>query len=702
MLSRPRWLRFRLTHDVRTAAELAHVRPAYAAGLRAAIATIAPLVLGASLPGGGGSWASLGGLNGAIGDRGGPYRTRAAVLGALAGASAIAALIGCLVTGHLALSVVVAFALAISCGLARAWNDVGPGFGVAILVTFAISLAVPAPTIGSALMRAGYIAAGGLWAMLLAIVLWPIRPYRPVRLRITECYRAVARYAEAAVEDFQAGRLPDPWAIKSHIIAVRTAIDSARTALAVARRGRGGETARGERLLILHELADQTYVHVIALLEEVEATIPPPAHAYLVLAATLADVAAAMRGIADAIESERDVPRVAIAFDGAGVRAASETIGDMVDRIAYYAGTAAELASSLNAGGTPPPTAEAVDVAEPPPEPVLFSIAAVMRPSSVVFHHAIRVAIVTAAAVLVTGLFHLNHGYWVTLTAVVILQPYAATTRQKALQRVIGTILGGVVAAALSAAFRGPVAVLVLIAIFTILCVALLPLNYGAYAVFGTPAFVLLAEASAGDWHLAGVRIINTLIGGALALAGAQLLWPGEEQNRLPELAAAALKANDELLCRALALVAAGVADLGTLRDVRRQVALAATNAEDSFQRLASEHRGSLDALEPIMTLLVYVRRIAASTAALVVASSANGHPNAAELGPFEAAAHDVLADLGDAARHSRAPRPFPPIGNFALPIAAQSPAVHQRLVRLARQLRLLHTAVSRWVTKSS
>ena len=34
------------------------------------------------------------------------------------------------------------------------------------------------------------------------------------------------------------------------------------------------------------------------------------------------------------------------------------------------------------------------------------------------------------------SLFHLNHGYWVTLTVVVILQPFAATTRQKALQRV--------------------------------------------------------------------------------------------------------------------------------------------------------------------------------------------------------------------------------------------------------------------------
>jgi len=156
------------------------------------------LLLARVLPGGGATWASLAGLNGALGDRGGPYRTRAALMSALAASSAAAALVGGVLSGHATLSVVVTFMLAMLCGLARAWNDVGPGFGVAILVTFSISLSIPAPTLGSAAVRAGYVAAGGLWAMLLAIVLWPIRPYRPVRLRITECYRAVARYLEAS------------------------------------------------------------------------------------------------------------------------------------------------------------------------------------------------------------------------------------------------------------------------------------------------------------------------------------------------------------------------------------------------------------------------------------------------------------------------------------------------------------------------
>jgi uncharacterized membrane protein YccC len=301
--------------------------------------------------------------------------------------------------------------------------------------------------------------------------------------------------------------------------------------------------------------------------------------------------------------------------------------------------------------------------------------------------------------VAITEALHLNHGYWVTLTVVVILQPFAAMTRQKALQRVAGTILGGIVAAGLSALFQDAIGVLVLIAVFTMLCVALLPLNYGAYAVFGTPAFVLLAESSAGDWHLAGLRIVNTLIGGALALAGARFLWPGEERSRLPELAATAIRANAEFLRRAVALVSSGNGDLGALRDSRRDVGSAALNAEDSFQRTMSEHRGRHDELEPMMATLIYVRRLGASTAALAIAASANGRPGEDAIRPFAGAADAILEDVANALVERRAPAPFPAIGSIPMPDAASAPVVHQRVVRLARQLKLLHSAIARWAT---
>jgi uncharacterized membrane protein YccC len=468
---------------------------------------------------------------------------------------------------------------------------------------------------------------------------------------------------------------------------------------------------------VLHEIADQVFAHVIALLElnASDASDPSLEHERLVLAATLGEVSATMRGLANAIESETDLPRVAAGWDGTGLRALNESMGEIVDRIADYGAAAIDLVGTLNSGATPKPGTERIEVGELPAEPRLFSLDVLTRPASVVLHHALRIAIVPALAVAITQTLDLNHGYWVTLTVVVILQPFAAMTRQKALQRVAGTILGGMVAAGLSALFHDAIGVLVLIAIFTMLCVALLPLNYGAYAVFGTPAFVLLAESSAGDWHLAGLRIVNTLLGGALALAGARFLWPGDERNRLPEFAAAAIRANAEFLRRAIALVVSENGDLGALRDARREVGSSALNAEDSFQRLMSEHRGRPDELEPMMATLIYVRRLGASTAALAIAGSgkaagqpdggiAERRPGAMEqsMRPSADPATAILDAVAAAVVDGRAPAPFPAMGSIPRPDAASAPVVHQRVVRLARQLKLLHTVVTRWTTRSA
>jgi len=690
----------RTLHDARSASTVADAKPAYAAGFRAALATVLPLLAAPYLPPGAGTWMSLAGLNGAIMDRGGPYRLRARILTALAIASAAAVVPGSLLGGHVVAATVATFVIAMLCGLARAWPDFGPGFGVTILVTFAIALAIPAATVEAAFVRGGYIVAGGLWAMVLSTVLWPLRPYRPVRLRVAECYRAVARLATAQADDLAAAGPVNPADLTGELVAVRTAIESARTTIALSRRARATETGRGERLLVLHEIADQSFVHLIALLEETAAL--SQAHAAVlnvVLPEQLRDIAATLEAIAAGIESETGIPRIHVAWNVDVLRASAPGVADLLARMADYANTAAAVVASLNTGHPVRGDAEHIDIGEPEPPPVLFSPSAIVRPDSSVLHHALRIAIVTTAAVLLSTALHLNHGYWVTLTAVVILQPFAAATRQKALQRIVGTVLGAMFVAGLTAVFHGDAVVLVVIAVFTMLCVALLPLNYGAYAVFGTPAFVLLAETSAGDWHLAGLRIVNTLIGGALALIGATVLWPGEERQRLPEFAAASLRATKELFDGAIVLLGDPRADIGRLRDARRRLALAASNAEESFQRLLSEHRGPPEHLEAIMTVLVYTRRLAASSAALaLVGNATNATPADPPLEPFARTVDAVFADLADAVASGRAPAPFPPVGSVPLPDAKRSPIVYQRLVRLARQLKLMHDAVERWV----
>jgi len=691
---------------VRAAAAIVQARPAYAAGLRAGIATVVPLLVDRILATGGGTWVSLAGLNGALNDRGGPYRLRAIVLAAVTIVSAIVVFLGSVLAGHPFVAVPVVFAIGTICGLMRVWPEIGPGFGVTTLVTFTIALAIPAPSIGSAGMRAAYVVIGGLWSMLIALIVWPLRPYRPVRLAVAACYRAVANYVDGAVANRTSTR--DPWAFKTPLVAVRESLEVARAALATMRRGRSGETRRGERLLMLHEVADQLYAHVIALSEIVDGSrgTAISGEQREALADAAQKTATALRDIADGIESERDRPRVAVDWNGDAFTNAADPnqaqIGSLLDRVAEYAGLAAAFASTLTSGDPVPGVDETLDVGKSrADDTAILSVAAMFRPDSVVLQHALRVGLVTAVAVLTTTLLHLDHGYWVTLTAVVILQPYVGATRQKALQRVAGTIIGGVVAAGLSALFGGTAIVIVLIFAFTALCIAFLPVNYGAYSIFGTPAFVLLAESSIGNWHLAGTRVVNTIIGGVLALLGSRLLWPVDEWNRLPEYAAAAVRADAEFLRQAVDVVRNGGARMfGALRDVRRSIALSAANAEDSFQRLLGDYSGPSEELEPIMACLVYTRRFAAATAGLALAGEIDASTAHVELDRFSDVVIPVMKDLADAIASGRPPAPLPEaLADIRTMTASPSP-LHARMRRVARQAKLLHDAVDRWMAR--
>src|SRR5256714_4072788 len=115
-------------------------RPAIAAGLRAAVATMVPLLVTQLLHlGGGGTWASLGGFSAAVADRGGAYRVRAQTMGALTIGAAVGVTIAGLVGGTTWLAVVLTFVFVGVLSLAREFGISAGGVGTSIAVAFVVS-----------------------------------------------------------------------------------------------------------------------------------------------------------------------------------------------------------------------------------------------------------------------------------------------------------------------------------------------------------------------------------------------------------------------------------------------------------------------------------------------------------------------------------------------------------------------------------
>ncbi|GAC1647633.1 MAG: hypothetical protein NVS4B3_02000 [Gemmatimonadaceae bacterium] len=703
--------------------QLESTRPAFAAGVRASMATVVPLLLGYFLHLPAMDWASVAGFSASLVDKGGSYQSRAQAMGLFTAAGALSVVVAATAGLHPSLAVVLMCLWAAGGTLVQAYGATGASVGPSIALVFLASLAAPLPLAGG-LERMAYFVGGGLWAMVLALILWPLRPYRPARLAVGGVFQSLAEYAAAIGSETRTRRhrVRRPPIAETQQAQIRNAIEAGRSALVAMRRGRQAE-GRCERLLVLLEAADLSFATLVAIDDVLESA--PLGDAFVgarnsALQAVSAFVGTA-RDIALVVETEgRSLIALPIVWGPERLTAAldagvSQTTAleqaahaaaqygfaaDLIGRLREYSGVASEAASSIEDEAAPPIAAIGTSFAVEPVRSIFAPLRETLSFRSAELRHALRVGLVTGAAVWITRGFALPHGTWVTTTAIVILQPQVGLTLVKGVQRVIGTVLGGVLTAALGAAIHDPFGILILAFMFSALCVAVLPINYGVYSIFLTPALVLVEEASAGDWHLGWVRIVNTLIGGALAFIGSRLLWLTSERDRFPEELAAALRANANYLRHAIGSTRDDVSDDRALSEARRALGLAATNAESSFQRLLAERRGSAQKLEPAMTVLAYTQRFAAAVTALMPPRTLGGAATQREsLAPFVAAAVEALDTMAQALAEDRPPPPLPDLDQLAAHDdrgAGDDSRLTAHLDRVVRQLIILHRAVTR------
>lgn len=666
---------------------MAGVRPSVSGAVRAALATGVPLLAAHALGEPGLVWMAIGGFIGALVDRGGSYGERARNLAAVSLGSAVAGAVAAL-AGHSAVLAVPGMLIwASAASFLRVYGVAGANTGLTSSVTFAVSLAMPLLP-AAALARGGWLLAGGAWAALLALAFWPLRPLLPARSAVGRCYRALAAYAREIAE--WAEREPGEHGVAGRgFDGVRQALEEARGTLGSGWDGRGERGAAAEQLLVLLETAEQMLGSLVALSDVAERLPGGPCRP--AVAGALREVGGYVDALAGGIggRGAPPVPRLgareSCAASQPEERAALTHADDLLRTLREFADGAREtLEGGRPASGTEPARDERGRGAWL--DPLRDNLSA----DSVLLRHALRVGVTAALAVAISRGFRLEHGHWVTLTVIFILQPYAGLTLVKGLQRVVGTVVGGIVAALLPLALHHPVAPPVVISLLAAAAVVTFPLNYAIFAFFVTPTFVLLAEMHTGSWDLAGARVVHTLIGAALAMAGARLLWSLPERRRFPAYATEALRAARDYL-RAAAEARAQPALANRLPELRRELGLAIINAGESFQRLVIEEGAGARAPEAEHTLLVYLRRLAAAAVALATAPPLSP-PEAAALRDLVAGAEDTLESLARALAEGRSPPPLPPPAD---PAACPS-RLRLEVERIDRPIRVLHSVIAR------
>ncbi|GAA3789071.1 FUSC family protein [Streptomyces chiangmaiensis] len=193
-------------------------------------------------------------------------------------------------------------------------------------------------------------------------------------------------------------------------------------------------------------------------------------------------------------------------------------------------------------------------------------IRAQLRPQSPIFRHAVRLVVGVVVAEVIgrsiggwDGLGISAHGYWVTRSTILVLFPGYGHTIARGWGRATGTVLGGLLAWALSLPHWSPTG---LVAASVVLAAAVFVFQRTGQLMLNlclTCWIVFVIHHGGGlPGPTAWARSADTVVGAALAVL-LFLVWPTWSTRRLPGLLAEWLRVQDRLLPELLT----GYADVG-------------------------------------------------------------------------------------------------------------------------------------------
>ncbi len=168
------------------------------------------------------------------------------------------------------------------------------------------------------------------------------------------------------------------------------------------------------------------------------------------------------------------------------------------------------------------------------------------------FRYAVRLTLAMWAGLALTVLFpRFAHAGWILLTIALIMRANYSVTRQRRADRIIGTLAGCVLAAAMQA-FVPVEYLLVFVALATGVSHAFGAVNYKVTAASASvSALLLLHFLQPHAPHVLMERVGDTLIGAALSYVFSFLL-PTWERSELPRTIAALLKADRDFAVQAM------------------------------------------------------------------------------------------------------------------------------------------------------
>ncbi|KIF04773.1 hypothetical protein PL81_16790, partial [Streptomyces sp. RSD-27] len=160
---------------------------------------------------------------------------------------------------------------------------------------------------------------------------------------------------------------------------------------------------------------------------------------------------------------------------------------------------------------------------------------------SVFFQNAVRIALALAAARLVAGLDSLPHGFWAMLATLSLTRTTVGDTWGTIRVALAGTLAGALFTAAVLTLVGPHTAVYaVLLPVWMLFAFTVGPVKGVGWAqgLFTVLVAMVFAQLAPATWKLAGVRMLDVLIGSLIGGVFGLLAWPRGAHDELGRAAA--------------------------------------------------------------------------------------------------------------------------------------------------------------------
>ncbi|MEP7108761.1 MAG: FUSC family membrane protein [Ferruginibacter sp.] len=239
--------------------------------------------------------------------------------------------------------------------------------------------------------------------------------------------------------------------------------------------------------------------------------------------------------------------------------------------------------------------------------------------SSSVFRHSLKMMITCVLGfMIVKFISYGHHSYWILLTIVFILKPAYSITKQRNIQRMAGTVAGGLIGIVLIATIQDRSILFALIVFFMIGTYTYQRLNYIVMVIFMTPYILILFRfLGLGFINIVEERVLDTAIASVLAFFASYFLFPHWESKQLDAYMVSVLKANTSYLQKLTCFFSGNNISILEYKLARKELFVSTANLSAALNRMLSEPKNKQENAPEINEFVVLNNVLSSNIASL-------------------------------------------------------------------------------------